>query len=248
MQNATSSVSRAWVPTRMSTVPSANPASMRLRSPAPTPVGQQSHPQRTMALEGRRVGDGQAGDQCPDLLGVLLGQHLGRGHERALVPALDGGQHGGHGHHRLARAHVPLQQAVHGQRAGQIGADGGHGVLLGPRSARRADGPGTAGPGSEPRPLDRCRCRPRGGCHGRHAAVGPGAGRGRAAGGTARRRPAADGPARSPPWRLGRWMWSKAVGAVDQPEAVPPGRLHRIGEVPGPIEGLADDRADRGST
>ena len=63
---------------------------------------------------------------------VLLGQHLGRHHERPLVPAADGGQERGHGHHRLARADVALQETVHGERPGQLGEDGGQGPPLGP--------------------------------------------------------------------------------------------------------------------
>ena len=53
--------------------------------------------------------------------GVLLGQHLGGRHERALVAALHGGEQGADGDDRLARADVALQQPVHGVGRGQVG-------------------------------------------------------------------------------------------------------------------------------
>ena len=56
------------------------------------------------------------------------------------------------GHHRLARPDVPLEQAVHGQRSGQVGADGRPWPPAGPGSAGRADGRGTAAPAPALRP------------------------------------------------------------------------------------------------
>ena len=62
---------------------------------------------------------------------MLFGQHLGGHHEGTLVAALRGGQQGGQGHYRLARADVALQQAVHGERPGHVGDDHGQGPALG---------------------------------------------------------------------------------------------------------------------
>ena len=44
---------------------------------------------------------------------VLLGQHLGRDHQRALAPRLGGPEQRVEGHDRLAGADVPLQQPLH---------------------------------------------------------------------------------------------------------------------------------------
>ncbi len=79
--------------------------------------GEQGHPQRPFARQGGRVGDGQPFDQGPHRRGVLLGQYFGRGHQRPLVTTLHRHQQGGDGHDRLARADVPLEEPVHGERA-----------------------------------------------------------------------------------------------------------------------------------
>ena len=52
---------------------------------------------------------------------MLLGEHLGRRHERALVPALHRGEQGGDGDDGLAGADVALQQPVHRVGAGEVG-------------------------------------------------------------------------------------------------------------------------------
>ena len=62
---------------------------------------------------------------------VLLGEHLGRRHQRALVPALHGGQQRGDGDDGLARADVALQQPVHRVGGGEVGVDLGDHPLLG---------------------------------------------------------------------------------------------------------------------
>ena len=54
---------------------------------------------------------------------VLLRQHLGRHHERTLVPALHCAQQGGQRDDGLARPHVALEEAVHGERPGHVGHD-----------------------------------------------------------------------------------------------------------------------------
>ena len=85
------------------------------------PVGEEPDRDRPGAAEARRVGHLQPlGEQAADAQEVLVGQHLGRGHERALVTALDRRQHRPHRDHGLARADVALQEPVHRQRAGHV--------------------------------------------------------------------------------------------------------------------------------
>ena len=62
--------------------------------------------------------------------GVLPGEDFGGGHQHGLVAVGHGQQHGVDGHHRLAAAHVALQQPVHRQRAGHVGGDLGDRLLL----------------------------------------------------------------------------------------------------------------------
>ena len=61
---------------------------------------------------------------------VLLGQHLGRDHQRALVPALHGGEQCGQRDDGLARADVALEEAVHGEGPGHVGDDDGERAAL----------------------------------------------------------------------------------------------------------------------
>ena len=79
------------------------------------------------------VGHRDAVEQRPHAREVLLGEHLGGRHERALVAALHGGEQRGDRDDRLAGAHVALQQAVHRDRAGQVGGDLGDHLLPGRR-------------------------------------------------------------------------------------------------------------------
>ena len=154
---------------------------------------------------------------------VLLGQHLGRHHQRALVPALDGRQQCGHRHHRLARADVALEQAVHREGAGQVGDDHGERPPLGGRSAGTATRRGTGPPGSPTAPVisrgetSWCSARalPR-----RPGGAGPGP----AAAGTARRRRAGGGPARTTSSDSGTWMAPKAAVRPHRPELFAPFR------------------------
>ena len=62
---------------------------------------------------------------------MLVGQHLGRGHDRPLHPRLDRAQQGPERDDRLSRPNLPLEQAVHRLGAGQVGADLGHDPGLG---------------------------------------------------------------------------------------------------------------------
>ena len=55
--------------------------------------------------------------------GVLTGQQLGRGKHGALPAVLGGMPDGRRGHQRLAAAHIPLEQAIHGDLPAKIGTD-----------------------------------------------------------------------------------------------------------------------------
>ncbi len=81
-------------------------------------------PRLALAAAGQ-PGDGDAERRQPadQLLQVLLGQDLGRRHQRALPAGVDGDAGGERGHHRLAGADVALQQAMHRQRPRQVGGD-----------------------------------------------------------------------------------------------------------------------------
>ena len=87
------------------------------------PVRQQGHLQRPVLEEAVRRRHGDALEHGHDGRRVLFGQHLRGRHERTLVASLDGGQQRAHGHHRLARADVALQQPVHRVRSGQVELD-----------------------------------------------------------------------------------------------------------------------------
>ena len=54
---------------------------------------------------------------------MLLGQDFGGRHQRALPAGVDTHCRGQRSHHRLASAHIALQQAVHGHGAGQVMGD-----------------------------------------------------------------------------------------------------------------------------
>ena len=72
-----------------------------------------------------------------ELAVMLLGQDLGRRHDRDLPPVLDALQGGKHGDHRLAAAHVALQQALHRMRRAEIAFDFAPGLALCARQLER---------------------------------------------------------------------------------------------------------------
>ncbi len=74
---------------------------------------------------------------------VLLGEHLGRRHERALVAALHRDQQRGERHDRLPRPDLALQEAVHRRRRGHVARDVAHDALLVLGRARTAASRGT---------------------------------------------------------------------------------------------------------
>ena len=81
--------------------------------------GEQTHPHPSGGEQG-----GQGAE-------VLLGQHLGGGHHGRLKAPLHCQPPGVGGHHRLALAHVPLDQPVHGSAAGHVPGGLLHGPALG---------------------------------------------------------------------------------------------------------------------
>ena len=72
--------------------------------------------------------DTRGGEHGGEGLGVLLGQNLCGSHHGALPAGADGQPGAAGGHRRLARAHVALDQPVHGPGEGQVGG----GLLQGP--------------------------------------------------------------------------------------------------------------------
>ena len=70
-----------------------------------------------------RHGDAQRRQPADQLAEMLFGEDLGGRHQRALPALLHGNGGGERGHHRLARAHVALQQAVHRDSALQVVGD-----------------------------------------------------------------------------------------------------------------------------
>ncbi|CAM3774368.1 hypothetical protein BOFL111202_22640 [Bordetella flabilis] len=68
---------------------------------------------------------------------MLLGQDLRRRHHRDLYARLHGLRRGDGGHHRLAAPDIALQQAMHGKRPRQVGADFLHHARLRGRQGER---------------------------------------------------------------------------------------------------------------
>ena len=82
-----------------------------------------------LGLTARQPGHGvprfrQQGFEPLHQLGeMLLRQNLSGGHEGTLPTSCHGATRSQCRHHRLTRPHIPLEQAVHGHRASQIGTD-----------------------------------------------------------------------------------------------------------------------------
>ena len=81
-RKATSSWMSAWVPTAMSAPPAASAREPRFALGRRERAGEQ------------RDAHGEIAEEAPEVRVVLLGQHLGGGHERRLVAALHGDQGG----------------------------------------------------------------------------------------------------------------------------------------------------------
>ena len=125
--NATSSVNSAWVPTTMPTSPDASPSSTAARA---FPFTRLVSSSTRTSPPAHAAGAFQVAEQRAHRREVLLGQHLGRHHERALVPALHRGQQRGQRDDGLAGADVALEQAVHREGPGHVGHDHRQGPAL----------------------------------------------------------------------------------------------------------------------
>ena len=75
---------------------------------------------------------------------MLLGEELGRGHERDLQTVLEGHEGGQQGDDGLAAPHVALQEAIHGMGAAQVADDGAQRPLLPRRQPERQHREGRA--------------------------------------------------------------------------------------------------------
>ena len=77
-------------------------------------------------------------EEPPDRQVVLIGQHLGRRHERHLEVVLHRHERGQQRHDRLARSDVALEEAVHRLRLAQVVHDRPERRLL-PRRERERE-------------------------------------------------------------------------------------------------------------
>ena len=79
---------------------------------------------------------------------VLLGEHFGRRHERALISTLHRDEQRRERHHGLARTDVALEQAVHRRGPGEVVHDLAERALLvaGQRERQPARNASTSGP------------------------------------------------------------------------------------------------------
>ncbi len=86
-----------------------------------------------LPLEGRREERrlvGASREEAAEGQEVLLREDLGGRHEGGLVSVLEGDDHGEKGDHRLPRAHVALDQPVHGMRGSHVVGDLAEDALL----------------------------------------------------------------------------------------------------------------------
>ena len=85
----------------------------------------------------QRARDAELGADALDREEVLLGERLGRRHQRALAAVLDRAQDRVERDDRLAGADVALQEPLHRHRALEVGVDLAHGLLLVRRQRER---------------------------------------------------------------------------------------------------------------
>ena len=115
----------------MSTSPLASPARIRRLGRGAGPSRQELDAHRPVPEQRPLVPDAEALEHRPHGCCVLLCEHLGRRHQRALVAALDRGEQCGDRDDGLAGADVALQQPVHRHRPGQVLGELGERTLLG---------------------------------------------------------------------------------------------------------------------
>ena len=93
--------------------------------------GQHSPALFGLLTAGQPIGlDAQRLQPAHQFAKVLLGQDFSGRHQRALGASLDTDGRGQRCHHRLARAHIALQQAMHGHTSRNVVADFGHHAVL----------------------------------------------------------------------------------------------------------------------
>ena len=148
------------------------------------------------------------GEEAVERVRVLLGERLGRRHERGLVARLDRAEHRVDGNDRLAGAHLAHQEALHRAARGEVLVDLGERLALARRSARteaRRARPASA------RRADRAERRaacPRGPCAVRRARPG---------GGRAPRRRAGAARLSASSARPGKWAAASASATAGRP-------------------------------
>ena len=125
------------MPTRMSISPASRPSAIRRRSAAPVRFVSSATAHRSLAEQAALGRDVQAVEQRPQREVVLLGEHLGRRHERPLVAALHRHEQRGERDHRLARTHLALEQPVHRRGRRHVAHDLGERALLVGRERER---------------------------------------------------------------------------------------------------------------
>ncbi len=140
-------------------------------------------------LVSRPDADADLAAELLDREEVLLGQRLGRRHQRAAVAAFDRAQERVQRDHGLARADVALEEPLHRRGAAEVGVDLGDRALLVGRELGRGALRGSARSARRERPARERRRPPR-----RGAAAG-----GRAGGRAARRTRAGGVPVPPPP-------------------------------------------------
>ncbi len=101
--------------------------------------GEQGHPGGLLGT-AQLPGGGQRTEQRRQRPVVLLGEHLGGGQQGGLPARVDHRQHGPQRHHRLARAHLTLEQPLHRVVGGQVGEQGRAHLLLAAGQGERQAG------------------------------------------------------------------------------------------------------------
>ena len=116
--NSTASSISAWVPTSSFSSPLASLPSRSARRPRRRRAGEQRGLHQLAGHQRLQRGE------------VLLGERLGRRHQRGLGARLDRAQHRVDGHHGLAGADLAHEQALHRPVARELVVDGGHRLAL----------------------------------------------------------------------------------------------------------------------
>ena len=124
----------------MSTSPARRPVAIRRRSAAGVRLVERRGAHRPLAQQRALGRHGEGAEHPAHRQLVLLGQHLGGRHERALVAALHRHQQRSERDDRLPRTDLALQQAVHGRGQRHVGAD----LRDRPRSGSPVSGNGSA--------------------------------------------------------------------------------------------------------